>query len=95
VANVSHFSGDGRHDPEKRLPLYGSSKQGQFVGFLRSVVETVFRPNKWSPTSVLNKLSEAGALHAKEGGRHTKKVGVAGVQHRMVCVKWSALFPPE
>lgn len=93
VANVSHFSGDGRHDPDKRLPLYGSSKQGQYVGFLRSVVETVFRPSKWSSTAVLNKLSEAGALHATEGGRHTKKVGVAGVQHRMVCVKWSALFP--
>jgi hypothetical protein len=95
VANILHFTGDGQHDPKKRSPLHGSSKQGQYVGFLRSVIESIFRSYKWSVTSVLNKMSEAGALHATESGRHTKKVGVAGAQHRMVCVKWSALFPHE
>ncbi|MGB7926057.1 MAG: hypothetical protein WCF57_22650 [Pyrinomonadaceae bacterium] len=95
VANISHFTGDGRHDPEKRSPLHGSSKQGLYVGFLRSVIESIFRLNKWSSTSVLNKMAEAGALYATERGRHTKKVGVAGGQHRMICVKWSALFPHE
>jgi hypothetical protein len=95
VSNISHFSGDGQHDSEKRIPLKGSSKKEEYVGFLRSTVDSICRSRAWNPTSILNKLSETGALHATEKGRHTKKVGVAGTQHRMVCVKWAALFPPE
>lgn len=40
-------------------------------------------------------MAEAGALHATEEDRHTKKVSVEGVKHRMVCIKWSAILPED
>lgn len=95
VANAGHFAGDGLDDQERRGAVHGSARRQQYVGFLRSTVEAVFRPRRWNQTAVLNKMAEAGALYATEGDRHTKKVSVGGVKHRMVCVKWSALFPDE
>jgi hypothetical protein len=95
VANAGRFAGDGLYDQEGRGAIHGSARRQQYVGFLRSTVEAVFRPRRWSQTAVLNKMAEAGALYATEGDRHTKKVSVGGVKHRMVCVKWSALFPDE
>jgi hypothetical protein len=88
VANVQHFAGDGQH---KRGAVFGAAKDGQYVGFLRSTVEAVFKPRRWHQTALLNKLAESGALLVTEGDRHSKKVSVGGIKHRMVCVKWSAL----
>jgi putative DNA primase/helicase len=95
VANVSHFAGDGLHDPQRRGAVHGAAKRQVYVGFLRSTVEAVFRQRKWSVTAVLNKMAEAGVLYATEEDRHTKKISVGGVKHRMVCVKWQAIFPGE
>ena len=55
----------------------------------------VFRSRKWNQTALLNKLAEAGVLHVTEDDRHTKKVTVEGVKHRMVCIMWSVLFPED
>jgi hypothetical protein len=95
VTNINHFAGDGGHAPEKRLPLRGLSERQKYVGFLRSTVESVFKSRKWNPTAVLNKLAEAGALYKTEKDRHTKKVCIEKVTHRMICVKWSALLPED
>jgi hypothetical protein len=62
VANMTHFAGDGSYSRERRVSIYGASKQQKYVGFLRSTIETIFRARKWSPTAVLNKLAEAGAF---------------------------------
>jgi hypothetical protein len=96
ISNLNNFAGDGRYEAsEKRGSLHGASKQHAYVGFLRSTIETVFRQRKWNVTAVLNKMAEAGILHATEGDRHTKKVSVEGVKHRMICVKWAALLPED
>jgi hypothetical protein len=95
VANIQHFAGDGQYLAERRLAIHGASKRQQYVGFLRSTVDSVFKSRKWNPTAVLNKLTEAGFLCVTEKDRHTKKVSVGGVMHRMVCVKWSAIFPGD
>lgn len=95
VANINHFAGDGSFDPTKPISLYGTSRNLEYVGFLRSSIEAVFKIRRWNVTSVLNKLDAAGALRATEKDRHTKKVSIEGVQHRLVCVKWSALFPSD
>jgi Domain of unknown function (DUF927) len=95
VSNINHFAGDGHYLTERRLAIYGASKRQQYVGFLRSTVESVFKSRKWNPTALLNKLAEAGALCATEKDRHTKKVSLGGVTHRMVCVKWSAILPGD
>ncbi len=65
------------------------------MGFLRSVVDSIFKAHNWSQSAMLNKLAQAGALHATESDRHTKKVSVSGVHHRMIRVKWSALLPDD
>jgi hypothetical protein len=95
VSQITHYAGDGRYDPASRTKLQGTSKSQQYVGFLRSTVDTVFLMRKWNPTAVLNKLAEAGVLYATEKGRHTKKVSIEGVKHRIVCVKWSAILPED
>lgn len=95
VSQITHFAGDGRYDPSSRIKLQGTSKSQQYVGFLRSTVDAVFMMRKWNPTAVLNKLAEAGVLYATEKGRHTKKVSIEGVKHRIVCVKWSAILPED
>lgn len=95
ITNLGYFAGDGRYDPKKHVRLHGASKQLQYVGFLRSTVETVFKAHRWNPTAMLNKLAEAGALHSTEPDRHTKKVTVEGVKQRMVCIKWAALLPAD
>jgi hypothetical protein len=95
VANINHFAGDGLFEPGTRANIFGTSKDRQYVAFLRSTIETIFKARKWSQTAVLNKLAEAGALYATEKDRYSKKVSLQGVQHRMVCLKWSALFLPD
>lgn len=95
VSNLNRFAGDGRYDPAGRVSLQGMSKRHQYVGFLRSTVEAVFKPKRWNTTAVLNKIAQADALYATEHGRHTKKVSVEGVKHRMVCVRWSAILPED
>jgi hypothetical protein len=95
VSQLTHFAGDGRYDPSSRIKIQGTSKSPHYVGFLRSTVDAVFKARKWNPTAVLNKLAEAGVLYATETGRHTKKVSIEGVKHRLVCVKWSALLPDD
>ena len=92
VAHGGHFVGDGRYTPDQRVAIQGVVKVQQYVGFLRSTVEAVCKARRWNATTVLNKLAAAGVLHATERDRHTKKVSVEGMQHRMVCVKWSALL---
>lgn len=92
VANRGRFAGDEGHRAEGRAALCGAVKPQQYVGFLRSTVEAVFKVRRWGVTAVLNKLAAAGALCSTEGDRYTKKVTVGGVKHRMVCVKWSAVF---
>lgn len=95
VANINHFAGDGLYDADKRVVFYGASKRHQYVGFLRCTVDSIFKSRKWSPTAVLNKLAEAGALYHTEKDRHTKKVSLDGVIHRMVCIKWKVILPDD
>jgi hypothetical protein len=95
VSNVRHFAGDGQYEPKSRGSIHGVSRRGLYVAFLRSTIDAVFRPRKWNQTAVLGKLAEAGALYATEGERFTKKVGVAGVSHRMVCIKWQLILPGD
>jgi hypothetical protein len=75
--------------------LQGAVRRQQYVAFLRSALEAVFEKRRWNVTAVLNKMAEAGVLYATEGDRHTKKVSVEGVKHRMICVKWSRIFPDD
>jgi hypothetical protein len=95
VKNVRHFAGDGRHNSDRSAAVHGAAKTNEFVGFLASTVDAIFRRHNLDRYTVLNRMAEAGLLHATENYRHTKKVGVGGLKHRMVCVKWSALFPED
>jgi putative DNA primase/helicase len=95
VTNVTHFSGGQNDAPSNRRAVHGTIRRGEYVGFLRSTIETVFKAYKWRPTPILNKLAGAGALLTTERNRHTRKVSVGNVQHRMVCVKWSSLLPDD
>jgi hypothetical protein len=88
------FAGTGHYDA-RRGNLQGAAKDGEYVGFLRTTLDAVFTKHKWNQTAILNKLSESGALASTEADRHTKKVSVEGVKHRMVCLKWSAILPDE
>lgn len=78
-----------------RRDLQGAVKSNEFVAFTRSVVENVFGRRKWNTTAILNKLMEAGTIVATEKDRHTKKVSIDGLQHRMVCIRWNSLFPTD
>lgn len=95
VTNLNNFAGDGSYDPKKRVTLHGLSERQKYIGFLRSTVENIFKSRKWNPTAVLNKLAESDALYRTEKGRHTKKVCIEKVTHRMICIKWSALLPED
>ena len=97
LLRVSHkpFRGDGRYDPIKHLALHGLAERQKYVGFLRSTIENIFKAQKWNTTAMLNKLSEAGALYKTEKDRHTKKVTVDKVNHRMICVKWTTILPED
>lgn len=78
-----------------RRDLQGAVKHREYVAFTRSAIDLVFQKRKWSSTAVLNKLAEAGAILSTEKDRHTKKVSVDGIQHRMVCIKWASLLPGD
>lgn len=95
VRNVNHFAGDGRYTPEKKVALHGLSRNSQYIGFLRSTLDAVFKLRKWNTNTILNKMADAGVLLATENDRHTKKVGIEGIKHRMICVKWGALLPDD
>lgn len=95
VANLNRFAAAGTFEAQKGVSLLGAARKDSYVGFLRSTLEAVLRARNWSPTVVLDKLAAAGALLTTEGERHSKKVSVQGVQHRMICIKWSALLPHE
>jgi hypothetical protein len=95
VSNIKHFASDGLYNHEKQVALYGASKKQKYVGYLRSTVDTVFKSHKWNSTSMLNKMAEAKVIFMTEDDRHTKKISVGGVKHRMVCIKWSAVFPED
>lgn len=95
VANLNRFAIAGSFETQKGVSLLGSARKDLYVGFLRTTVEVVFRGRNWSPTAVLDKLAAAGALLTTEGERHTKKVSVQGVHHRMICIKWAALLPHD
>ncbi len=95
VANLTGFAGDGQYHEGSRHLLLGVARKQEYVGFLRSTLEMVFKTRKWSHTALLNKMSEAGVLLTTEKDRHTKRVRCAGVDHRMVCFKWSAILPDD
>jgi len=107
VSNPSLFPpvvrgyGEGESQPEPlgsggvRRDLQGAVRYREYVAFTRSAVEAVFGKRKWNTTAVLNKLAEAGAIISTEKERHTKKVSIDGIQHRMICFRWSALFPND
>jgi hypothetical protein len=95
ISNAEQFAADDRHGSGRRVPLHGVSKRHQYVGFLRSTLDSVFKARRWTQTAVLNKMAAAGVLLTTEDDRHTKKVCVDGVKHRMVCVKWSAILPED
>lgn len=80
---------------EQRRDLQGAVRRGEYVGYTRSVIDRLFGLRKWNSTAVLNKMTEAGALSGADKDRLTKKVSVDGVQIRLVCVKWAALFPDD
>jgi hypothetical protein len=95
IKHGSSFSGHERYDPARKVALYGAVLQGKYVAFLRNTFDDACRRHKWNPTAVLNKLADAGALVTTEDDRHTKRVSVGRVKHRMICVKWSSLFPED
>jgi hypothetical protein len=95
VANIQRFAGDGQYNAEKRGTILGASKRQQHVGFLRTTIDLIFKSYKWNLNAVLTKLAEAGVLCSTEKDRHTKKVSVEGINHRMVCIKWSAILPED
>lgn len=95
IANLMGFAGDGQYHEGSRNSLLGVARKHEYVGFLRSTLDTVFKTRKWSHTALLNKMSEAGVLLTTEKDRHTKRVRYAGVDHRMVCFKWSAILPDD
>jgi len=95
IANRERFATEGAFNLTRGVSVQGYIRKGLYVAFLRRTVEDLFKTRKWNTTAVLNKLSTAGALHATEKDRHTKKVSVGGVYHRMICVKWSAIFPDD
>ncbi len=94
VSNKNLFAGTGHYDA-RRGNLQGAAKDGEYVGFLRTTLDAVFTKHKWNQTAILNKMAESGALFSTEADRHTKKVSVEGVKHRMVCLKWSSILPDE
>jgi uncharacterized protein (DUF927 family) len=94
VSNANLYSGTAKYDAS-RGSLRGVVKQGEYVGFLRKTIDNVFLPKKWNQTAILNKMSEAGVLYSTERNRHTKKVMIDGVTHRMICIKWSAILPDD
>jgi hypothetical protein len=94
VSNKNLFAGTGHYDA-KRGNLQGAAKDGEYVGFLRTTLDTVFTKHKWNQTAILNKMAESGALFSTEADRHTKKVSVEGTKHRMVCIKWISILPDE
>jgi uncharacterized protein (DUF927 family) len=94
IANQNLFAGTDRYDPT-RGNLQGAARPGEYVGFLRSTLDAVFNKRKWNQTAILNKMAESGVLFSTEADRHTKKVSVEGVKHRMICLKWSALLPDD
>ena len=95
MANSHRFAGSVRYRSESHVSLHGTVKQHQYVGFLRSTVETVFQSHKWNSLALLDKIAQTSALVVTEGDRYTKKVTVDGVKYRMICVKWSALLPDD
>jgi hypothetical protein len=95
ISNLPNFAGDGQHVERSRATFQGIAKKGQYVAFLRNTVEAIFNMRKWQPTALLNKMSEVGVLITTEKDRHTKRVRYAGVNHRMICFKWSALLPDD
>jgi hypothetical protein len=94
LSNLSLFVGTDAYK-HSRNSLHGISKRGEYIGFMRSALDTVFIRHKWNQTMILNKMSEAGVLHSTEADRHTKKVTIGGVKHRLVCIKWSAILPDD
>ena len=95
VANLAGFAGDGRYREGSRTPLLGVARRPEYVGFLRSTLEAMLKTSKWNSTALLNKMAEAGALLTTEKDCHTKRVRYAGVDHRLVCFKWSAILPDD
>lgn len=95
VTNVTHFPGGQSDAPSNRRAVHGTIRRGEYVGFLRNTIEAIFKTHKWRITPILNKLMAAGVLLTTEKNRHTRKVSVGNVQHRMVCVKWSSLLPDD
>lgn len=95
VANIRRFAGDGQYGADKRGTVLGSSKRHQYVGFLRTTIDVIFKPHKWNQNAVLSKLAEAGVICSTEKDRYTKKVSVEGINHRMICIKWSAILPED
>ena len=95
IANSERFATDGAINLTRGVSVQGQIRRGLYVAFLRRTVDDLFKTRKWNTTAVLNKLLTAGALHATEKDRHTKKVSVGGVYHRMICVKWSSIFPDD
>jgi hypothetical protein len=95
IANMNHFAGDGGYTPGGRSAIQGVVKKGLFVGYLRDTIDSIFKARKWKVTAVLNKLTAVDVLLATEKERHTKKVSLEGVQHRLVCVRWAALFTDD
>jgi hypothetical protein len=95
VSNLGNFAGDGHYREGSRVSLHGLAKSRHYVAFQRSTLEMVFKARKWNATALLNKMSEAGVLLTTEKDRHTKRIRFAGVNHRMICFRWSAILPDD
>lgn len=94
LSNINSFAGTSSY---KRADgsLAGVSRAQIYIGFMRSTLDTIFSKRKWNQTMLLNKMSESGVLFATEADRHTKKVSIRGVKHRLICIKWSAILPDD
>lgn len=94
MSNKNQFAGTENFNAS-RASLQGSIQQDVYVCFLRKTIDKAFAAKKWNSWTILNKMAEAEVIHCAEKNRHTKKIRVEGFAHRMVCVKWSALFPDD
>lgn len=94
VSNKRFFYGSEPYATfEHQNQILGAVRQGEFVGFLHTTLQDVFNKRKWNHTAILNKFAAEKKLHSPDAGRHTRKIGIAGDKHRLVCVHWKALFP--
>lgn len=95
VSNQRLFHGsDPYRSLDNKQSIFGAARPNQFVGFLSATIADVLAKRQWNTTAILNKFADEGnILDRPEAGRHSRKVSVDRVKARMICIRWTALFP--